>query len=78
MKEKLLLITGIISGGLSWCFVKTAWLYFIGEMSLIFSPERVDLEKWTAVLIAMLIGVALIFATITFYCLKRTWHAITK
>ena len=78
MKENLLLIAGLISGEISWCFVKIAWLYFIGEMSLIFSPERVDLEKWTAVLIAMLIGVALICSIIAFYCLKRTWHAITK
>ena len=78
MKEKLLLITGIISGGLSWCFVKTAWLYFIVEMSFVILPERVSVEKWTAILIAPLIGIALICSVMAFYCLKRTWCVITK
>ena len=78
MKEKLLLITGLISGGMSWVLVKTAWLYFVGEMSLVLLPERVSIEKWTAILIAALVGIALICSVMAFYCLRRTWCVITK
>ena len=78
MKEKLLLITGLISCGMSWVLVKTAWLYFVGEMSLVLMPESVDIEKWTTILIAALVGIALIFSAMAFYCMRRTWCVITK
>ena len=78
MKESLLLIAGLISGEISWCFVKIAWLYFVGEMSLVLLPERVSIEKWTAILIAALVGSALICSLMAFYCLRRIWCVITK
>ena len=78
MKEKFLLIVGLVSGGMSWMLIKTAWLYFVGEMSLVLLPESVSLEKWTTILIAALVGIALICSVMAFYCLKHAWYVITK